>query len=80
MRPGRTIAVRVLANDSDPDGGALTLTSVEANGPDATATVEGDTVQVEVPDHEGDFRLHLRGRERGPRPPPSSFLTVSGAQ
>lgn len=55
VRPGRTISVRVLANDSDPDGGALTLASVEANGPGASATAEGDIVQVEVPDEEGEY-------------------------
>ena len=76
VRPGRTIAVRVLANDSDPDGGALTLRSVEANGPDATATVEGDTVQVEVPDHEGDFGF-IYEVENEALGTASSFLTVS---
>ena len=75
VRPGRTIAVRVLANDSDPDGGALTLRSVEANGPDATATVEGDTVQVEVPDHEGDFGF-IYEVENEALGTASSFLTV----
>ncbi|WP_448809474.1 Ig-like domain-containing protein [Agromyces bauzanensis] len=55
VRPGRTISVRVLANDSDPDGSALTLRSVEPTLGDATAVVDGDTIRVEVPDGEDDY-------------------------
>ena len=81
VRPGRTIAVRVLANDSDPDGGALTLRSVEANGPDATATVvEGDTVQVEAPDARGRLRLHLRRSRTRPSARPRASSRSSATQ
>ncbi|WP_188741879.1 Ig-like domain-containing protein [Agromyces bauzanensis] len=55
VRPGRTIAVRVLENDSDPDGGALVLRSVEPNTPGATARIDGETIRVEVPEGEGDY-------------------------
>lgn len=55
VRPGRTISVRVLANDSDPDGGALVLRSVETTMPGARARVEGDTIRVEVPPGEGEY-------------------------
>jgi hypothetical protein len=54
-RPGRTVAVRVLANDSDPDGGTLTVTSVEPTGDGATAEVDGELVRVTVPKREGRF-------------------------
>ena len=67
VRPGRTISVRVLENDSDPDGGGLELRSVKQTLPGATAAIEGDTIQVEVPDGDGDYGFLLRGRERGAR-------------
>lgn len=54
VRPGRTIAVRVLANDSDPDGEQLTIASVEPNTGTARADIDGDVIRVEVPDGEGD--------------------------
>ncbi len=54
VRPGRTISVRVLENDSDPDGGALALQSVEPTEATAVATIVGDTIEVQVPDGEGD--------------------------
>jgi hypothetical protein len=54
VRPGRTIAVRVLANDSDPDGEQLTIDSVVANTGTATATPDGDVIRVEVPEGEAD--------------------------
>lgn len=54
-RPDRTVAVQVLANDSDPDGGTLTVTSVEPTSEGATAEVDGDLVRVTVPDTEGRF-------------------------
>ncbi|WP_350347123.1 Ig-like domain-containing protein [Agromyces sp. G08B096] len=55
VRPGRTVAVRVLENDSDPDGGALTITAVEATGGDATAEIGDGVILVDVPDAEGTF-------------------------
>lgn len=34
VRPGKTVSVQVLANDSDPDGGALSLVAVEQSNPE----------------------------------------------
>ncbi|MDP9028184.1 MAG: Ig-like domain-containing protein [Actinomycetota bacterium] len=39
VRPGRTVSVQVLANDSDPDGSPLTVTTVVANTPNTTAKI-----------------------------------------
>ncbi|WP_173922021.1 fibronectin type III domain-containing protein [Agromyces sp. Marseille-P2726] len=56
VRPGRTISVRVLENDSDPDGDALSVQSIETIHGDVEATtVDGHTVQVAVPPTEGDL-------------------------
>ncbi|MET0577668.1 MAG: Ig-like domain-containing protein, partial [Ilumatobacteraceae bacterium] len=75
VRPGRTISVRVLANDSDPDGGGLLLRTVEPNGTDASAKVDGDTVRVQVPDRVGDygFVYTIENERLGSA---SAFLTV----
>ncbi|MET0933838.1 MAG: Ig-like domain-containing protein [Mycetocola sp.] len=54
-RPDQTVAVQVLANDSDPDGGTLTVTSVTPTGEGATAVVDGELVRVTVPKAEGRF-------------------------
>lgn len=54
-QPDRTVAVQVLANDSDPDGGVLTVTSVEPTTEGATAKIDGDLVRITVPDTEGRF-------------------------
>lgn len=54
-RPGRTVAIRVLENDTDPDGGELTLVSVAAATPEVTATVDGDQVVMALPSGQGDF-------------------------
>ena len=54
-RPGRTLAVRVLENDSDPDGSALRIESVEPVTDGAVAEIDGRTVVVELPDREGQF-------------------------
>ncbi|GAA5201409.1 Ig-like domain-containing protein [Microbacterium jejuense] len=53
MRPGRTVAVPVLANDSDPDGDRFGLISnglVKPDIPGFTAKVQGDRVLVTAPD------------------------------
>lgn len=53
MRPGRSVAVPVLANDSDPDGDLFGLVSNGLVLPDVdglTAKVQGDRVVVTAPD------------------------------
>ncbi|UOE44622.1 Ig-like domain-containing protein [Agromyces larvae] len=55
VRPGRTVAVRVLANDSDPGGSPLVLTGVSALDPDTTARLDGESLVVRLPDREGVF-------------------------
>ncbi len=77
VRPGRTISVRVLQNDSDPDGGGLVVGSVEPTVSGATATVgdEGSTIRVEVPEAEGDYGfIYVVENER--LGTASTFLTV----
>ncbi|MEP6842433.1 MAG: Ig-like domain-containing protein, partial [Pseudolysinimonas sp.] len=39
VRPGRTVSVQVLANDSDPDGSPLTVTAVDPNTPGTKAKI-----------------------------------------
>ncbi len=56
-RPGTTVSVQVLANDSNPDGGALTITSVVPNTPDVKAKIVGDLVKVTPPRTPGRYGL-----------------------
>ncbi|ANP71813.1 fibronectin type III domain-containing protein [Cryobacterium arcticum] len=79
VRPGSRVSVRVLGNDSDPDGGALTITGVDATGSgDAqagTATVDGDLIVVKAPTVEGRFGfVYEIQNDRGGSG--SAFLTV----
>jgi hypothetical protein len=55
MRPGGTVSVQVLANDSDPDGGALTVTEVQPNSDEVLAEVDGDLVQITPPRAPGRY-------------------------
>ncbi|WP_167047449.1 Ig-like domain-containing protein [Salinibacterium sp. ZJ454] len=48
-RPGRSVSVQVLANDSDPDGSALTVTAVETADPDVTAQIVDEQFVVVTP-------------------------------
>lgn len=81
VRPGSTIAVRVLGNDSDPDGGTLSITGVEASGQasgeadSGTAVVDGDTVAVTSPVTPGryGFIYEIQNVRGGTS---STFLTV----
>ncbi|PZE39623.1 fibronectin type III domain-containing protein [Curtobacterium sp. MCPF17_031] len=60
IRPGGSVSVRVLQNDSDPEGGRLTVTAVEPTAPDVRArVVGGQTVQVTPPPsaRRGDFAV-----------------------
>ncbi|GAA1978490.1 Ig-like domain-containing protein [Microbacterium pumilum] len=69
MRPGRSVAVPVVANDSDPEGERLTLVSNGLILPDVDgleARVLGDRVIVTAPDEEGETSLQYTIRdERG---------------
>ncbi len=77
VRPGSTVAVRVLGNDSDPDGGTLSITGVEASGGDdsGSAVIEDDTVAVTAPLREGryGFIYEIQNVRGGTS---STFLTV----
>ncbi len=55
VRPGVTVSVQVLANDSDPDGSALTVVSAEPNDALTTARIVGDIVSVTPPRTPGDY-------------------------
>ncbi len=58
IRPGGTVTVQVLANDSDPDGGALTVTDVTAVNDDTTvATTDGTVVTITPPAQPGQYSV-----------------------
>ena len=69
VRPGREIAVPVMANDSDPEGDKITLVSEKNDGlelPDIdglSARVSGDRVLVEAPDHALETSLQYTIRD-----------------
>ncbi|MET1043420.1 MAG: Ig-like domain-containing protein [Microbacteriaceae bacterium] len=48
-RPGRSVSVQVLANDSDPDGSALTVTAVETADAEVEAEIIDDQVVTVTP-------------------------------
>ncbi|TFC07602.1 fibronectin type III domain-containing protein [Cryobacterium mannosilyticum] len=78
VRPGSTVRVRVLGNDSDPDGGVLTITGVEPTGTADSrgkAVVVGDAVSVHAPAREGRYGfIYDIQNDRGGSS--STFLTV----
>jgi large repetitive protein len=56
VRPGRSVSVQVLANDSDPDNSPLTITKVTpTTSSTAKAKVVGNLVQVKAPSIEGRY-------------------------
>lgn len=58
VRPGRSISVQVLANDSDPDGSPLAVTTATPNTAETTAIIEEDAiVTVTPPAEEGDYSV-----------------------
>ncbi|WP_233265426.1 Ig-like domain-containing protein [Leifsonia sp. AG29] len=65
-RPGRTLSVQVLANDSDPDGSPLSVSSVTSLDGRAKAKVRGQLVVVTAPKQEGAYGfLYTIQNERG---------------
>jgi hypothetical protein len=57
VRPGRTIVVDPLANDSDPARRPLTITSVEPTTPGITAEIVANQVFITVPELPGTYGL-----------------------
>lgn len=55
VRPGVTVSVQVLANDSDPDGSPLTVTAAVPNDGVTKAKVVGDVVDVTPPRTPGSY-------------------------
>lgn len=55
VRPGVTVSVQVLANDSDPSGSALKLTSVQPTDSVTTAVISGDLVNITPPPAPGIY-------------------------
>ena len=55
VRPGVTVSVQALANDSDPDGSPLKITSAVPNDAVTTAMVVGDVVAVTPPRAPGNY-------------------------
>ncbi|MFT2750698.1 Ig-like domain-containing protein [Clavibacter sp. Sh2036] len=75
VRPGRVLRVQVLANDTDPDGGALSLVSVQPQSAGPVAGLDGDTVRVVAPEEAGryGFVYGVRNARGGTD---EAFLTV----
>ncbi len=58
LRPGFTVLVPVLDNDTDPDGSVLRVTSIEANDNEVTASVvDQQFVRVTPPSEPGQYGL-----------------------
>jgi hypothetical protein len=55
VRPGTTVSVQVLDNDSDPDGSSLSVVSAEPNDDVTLAEVDGDLVVVTPPEAPGVY-------------------------
>ncbi|MGH1548640.1 Ig-like domain-containing protein [Leifsonia poae] len=65
-KPGRTLGVQVLANDSDPDGSPLSVTAVTSLDGKAKAKISGDVVTVTAPKTPGAYGfLYTIQNQRG---------------
>jgi large repetitive protein len=67
VRTGSSVSVQVLANDSDPDGGRLTVTGVEPSDTETVATIgDGGIVTITTPSLQGSYGLiYSIANERG---------------
>lgn len=78
VRPGKTVIVPVLANDSDPDGGALTITKVQPTVTGATATIlGGQYIQVTPPNEDGKSWSFIYTIQNAYGGTSQAFLSVS---
>ncbi|WP_255513561.1 Ig-like domain-containing protein [Homoserinibacter sp. GY 40078] len=58
VRPGGTVSVQALLNDSDPDGSPLRIRQVEPNGEGIVAEIVGDdVVRITPPTASGDYSV-----------------------
>lgn len=57
IRPGGTVSAQVLTNDSNPDGGVLTITKVVPNSKSVTARIVGNVIEVTPPPRAGRYGL-----------------------
>jgi hypothetical protein len=58
VRPGATVSVQVLANDSDPDGSPLRVVAVQPNDDNLSAEIDDATiVDITAPDAPGSYGL-----------------------
>lgn len=80
IRPGFTVLVPVLDNDTDPDGQPLTVTSVEANTAEVTAeVVDGQFVRVVPPSTPGQYGL-VYSIENALAGASQAFITITVSQ
>ena len=75
VRPGFTVSVQVLANDSDPDGSPLTIISAEPNDDVTTAEILGDVVRVTPPRTPGTYGV-IYGIENATGGTSQNFIRV----
>ena len=70
VRPGREVAVPVLANDSDPDGDPLSLDpdGVSAQEPSMEARADGPRVRFTVPDEAGTYNVRYAVKDNRGEP------------
>lgn len=77
IRPGFTVLVPVLDNDTDPDGSPLSLTGVEANTAEVSAeVVDGQYVRVVPPSTPGQYGL-VYSIENGLAGESQAFITIT---
>lgn len=77
IRPGFTVLVPVLDNDTDPDGSPLTVTGVEANDLQVSAeVVDGQFVRVIPPREPGQYGL-VYSIENGLAGGSQAFITIT---
>jgi hypothetical protein len=66
VRPGKTLFIQVLANDSDPDGSPLSVAKVSSLDGKAKAKIQGDLVVVTAPKAEAVYTfLYTIQNDRG---------------
>ncbi|WP_066043311.1 Ig-like domain-containing protein [Herbiconiux solani] len=74
-RPGRTLAVDVMSNDTDPDGDPLSIIGDGLEVPEGVdASVEGGRVMVTAPDEPGDYTLQYTIVDRWGAPATGALL------